>query len=254
MNTDIFQQLASRASVRKFTSAAVPCDLLERLLAAAMQAPNTGNMQQYSVVISADEEQKAALAPAHFSQPAATGCAAMLTFCVDFNRFEHWCKISDATPGYNNFQAFLWGVVDTVIFAQQFNTLAENAGLGCCYLGTTTYNAPDIARILDLPNRVVPVVTLAVGYPASTPQMSDRLPASAIIHREKYHHYTDDDIRECYAAKEALEENSRFVAENGKKSLAQVFTDVRYPESANSQFSAIYLDMIEKCGFNLPSH
>lgn len=249
MMNEAINLLAQRATVRSFTSQPVSDELLNALLEAAMQAPNTGNMQQYSVVVTRSEEGKRALAPAHFNQPSATGCSVLLTFCVDFNRFEHWCRIGDATPGYNNLQAFLWGVIDTVIFAQQFNTLAELSGLGCCYLGTTTYNAPAIAEALELPDRVVPVVTLAVGYPAAEPVKSDRLPLDSVVHREKYHKYTDEDIRAAYACKESLPESERFIAENGKSTLAQVYTDVRYPGEANEHFSKIFADFIAAKGF-----
>lgn len=244
----------TRRTVRRYTDAQVPEELLSEMIAAAAQAPNTGNMQLYSVVVTRTAEGKARLAPAHFNQPSATSSGSvLLTFCADFNRFEHWCKVGDASTGYDNFQAFSWAVIDASIFAQQFCTIAEMNGLGCCYLGTTTYNAPEIARVLSLPSRVVPVTTIAVGYPVDddTP-MSDRLPLEAIMHKEVYRDFSDDDIRRIYALKESLDENRRFVAENGKQTLAQVYTDVRYTREANEHFSRLYLDFITSCGFKLP--
>ena len=41
----------------------------------------------------------------------------------------------------------------------------------------------------------------------------------------------------------------KFVEENGKQSLAQVFTDVRYPKTNNEFFSKVYYDFIESQGF-----
>lgn len=238
-----------RRTVRRFSDRPVTDELITSMIEAASHAPNTGNMQLYSAVVTRSPEGIKALAPAHFSQPASTGCAAMITFCVDFNRFEHWCRISDAEPGYNNFQAFVWGVIDTAIFAQQFCTIAEQEGLGCCYLGTTTYNAPQIASILDLPSRVVPVVTIALGWPEGESAVSDRLPVGGIMHFEKYSDYTDQDIRNIYSYKESLPESAGFIAENGKQTLAQVFTDVRYTKKDNEFFSKLYLDFIGKQGF-----
>lgn len=238
-----------RRTVRRFSDRPVTDELITLMIEAASHAPNTGNMQLYSAVVTRSHKGIKALAPAHFSQPASTGCAAMITFCVDFNRFEHWCRISDAEPGYNNFQAFVWGVIDTAIFAQQFCTIAEQEGLGCCYLGTTTYNAPQIASILDLPSRVVPVVTIALGWPEGKSAVSDRLPVDGIMHFEKYRDYTDQDIRNIYSYKESLPESAGFVAENRKQTLAQVFTDVRYTKKDNEFFSKLYLDFIGKQGF-----
>lgn len=55
--------------------------------------------------------------------------------------------------------------MDTLLVAQTFCTLAEEAGLGICYLGTTTYNPQMIIDILQLPELVFPLTTITVGYP-----------------------------------------------------------------------------------------
>lgn len=243
------QYFLDRRTVRRFSGKAVDTSVITEMLDAAAHAPNTGNMQLYSAIVTATPETIKDLSPAHFNQPASVGCAAMVTFCADFNRFEHWCRVSDAMPGYDNFQAFVWAVVDATIFAQQFCVIAEQAGLGCCYLGTTTYNAPMIAQTLCLPKRVVPVVTIALGWPDGESPESDRLPVRSIVHVEKYNDYSDEEIREAYAAKESLAENKKFVAENGKETLAQVFTDVRYKKSDNEYFSKLYCDFIKQQGF-----
>lgn len=241
----------TRRTVRRYTDRRVDDSLLTRLLEEASHAPTTGNMQLYSVIVTRDADAKKRLAPAHFNQPSVEGCDVLLTFCADYNRFIRWCEVSDAVPGYGNFQSFVTAVIDTVIFAQQFCTLAEMEGLGCCYLGTTTYNAPMIAGALGLPAMVVPVVTLSVGWPAENPPVSDRLAPEAFIHAETYRPYTDSRIREIYAPKEALPDSRRFVEENEKKTLAQVFTDVRYTKAAAEEFSRVYLDHIRRQGYDI---
>lgn len=240
----------NRATVRSYDQSRRLSDAeLESMIEAAAHAPNTGNMQLYSVVVTRDQELKQALSPAHFGQPSVTAADAVLTFCVDFNRFEKWCRHRNAEPGYENFQAFMWGVIDTIIFAQQFVTIAEMNGLGTCYLGTVTYNAPQIAEILKLPHRVVPVATVTVGYPAVDAVKSPRLPLSAIMHSEVYNDYTPADIDHIYSPLEALPESAKFIAENGKESLAQVFTDIRYKKSDNEYFSKVFSDFITRQGF-----
>lgn len=240
-----------RRSVRRFEDRPVDRELLDSLLEKAVHAPTTGNMQLYSIVVSRGEELRRELAACHFNQPASTGCQAMATFCVDFNRFERWCRVSDAVPGYGNLQALMMGLFDAVIVAQQFVTAAEMEGLGTCYLGTTTYTAPKIAEVLHLPARVVPVLTVAVGYPAEQPADCGRLPLEAVVHDETYRDYTDDDIHRLYAEKEARDDSRGFVAENGKQTLAQVFTDVRYPESTLSEFSKVFAGFLRDAGFEL---
>lgn len=246
---DTLDLLRNRRTIRKYNDMPIGDELLSELLEVAFRAPTTGGMQLYSVVVTRDNEMKQKLAPTHFNQPTVTSAPVVLTFCADYNRFVKWCEASDAQPGYDNFASFTTAMIDTLLVAQQFNTAAELRGLGCCYLGTTTYNAPQIAEILNLPRLVVPVTTLTVGFPADVPQQVERLPLEAIVHHEQYKDYTTDDIHRLYAEKEALPANKRFVEENGKATLAQVFTDVRYTKKDNEYFSRIWADFIASQGF-----
>ena len=249
MTMDTMELLRNRRTIRKYSDKPIPESLLNELFEVAFRAPTTGGMQLYSVVVTRDEEMKRRLAPTHFNQPTVMAAPVVLTFCADFNRFVKWCEASNAQPGYDNFFSFTTAMIDTLLVAQQFNTAAEANGLGCCYLGTTTYNAPQIAEILQLPRRVVPVTTLTVGYPADVPALVDRLPIEACIHHEVYKDYSEEDVRRLYAEKEALPENCRFVEENGKETLAQVFTDVRYTRESNEYCNRILSDFIAAQGF-----
>lgn len=250
MNTPSY--FATRRTIRQYDpDRKVDIELIDKMLEDAARSANTGNMQTYSVIVTTDPAEIAKLAPAHFNQPAVTGAKAVLTFCLDFNRFNRWCRINHADPGLNNLQGFTWGVIDTSLFAQQFVTIAEMNGLGTCYLGTTTYNAEPIAEALGLPADVVPVVTVTIGYPAETPELQERLPIGAIVHHGKYKNPSDDELREIYAEKESLPSSKQFVKENHKENLAQVFAEVRYPRSANEQFSRVYKEFLKNQGIAL---
>ena len=244
------ESMRTRRTIRQYSDRNVPAELLNELLTVAMQASNTGNMQLYSVVVTQDAEQKKRLAPAHFNQPMVTNAPVVLTFCADVNRFVHWAECRQAEAGFDNFQTFIAATIDAMLFAQSFCTAAEEKGLGICYLGTTTYNAAQIIEVLRLPRLVVPIVTVTLGYPADPlPAQSERLPLAAIVHEENYADYSPERIDALYAAKEALEVNQRFVAENGKKTLTQVFTDVRYTKANNEYFSTAFLEVLKKQGF-----
>lgn len=237
----------NRHTVRTYSDRTITDEALTAMIEAASHAPNTGNMQWYSVIVTRSFEGKHSLAPAHFNQPQVEGAAAVLTFCLDLLRFEKWCRANDATPGFDNFQSFVAAIIDTSLFAQQFCTIAEMNGLGTCYLGTTTYNAPLIAQALGLPERVVPVTTVTVGYPSSDAPATWRLPAEAIIHNETYQEQSAEEISRWYKPLEEASEH--FVRENDKKSLAQVFTDVRYPKDSAEDFSKVYFDFLSSNRF-----
>lgn len=244
---EVCRPLLQRASVRNFdTSRTIGPEELDRLLEAAAHAPTTGNMQLYSVIVTTAPERRKRMRELHAGQPVAENCAALLTFCADTRRFAAWCDRRQTRSGLNNFSGWLMAVTDATIFAQQFVALAEQAGLGTCYLGTVTYDLPAFCYELDCPMGVTPLFSLAVGVPAGEkPAPSDRLPLEAFVHREKYHDPNAADIDRYYGAKEGLEVNIKFVEENGRRTLAQVYAEVRYPGPQNQRISADLLEHLD---------
>ncbi|HMT67359.1 MAG TPA: nitroreductase family protein [Bacteroidales bacterium] len=238
-----------RRTIRKYAQRDIDNELLERLLMAGTRASTTGNMQVYSIIVTRDQEMKKRLSPAHFNQPMVTEAPVVLTFCADFNRFNLWCRLRDAEPGYDNFLSFMTAAIDALLAAQTICNAAEEEGLGICYLGTATYNADSIIEVLELPRGVVPVATVTLGWPAQVPEQPDRLPLEAVVHYEKYHEFTPELIDSLYREKEARADSRQFIAENNKSTLAQVFTDVRYKKADNEHFSEKFLDVIRRQGF-----
>jgi nitroreductase len=241
--------LMGHRTIRKYTEKDISEDLLTRILEAGCRASTTGNMQVYSIVVSRDAAMKKQLAGCHFNQPMVVQAPVVLTFCADFNRFNKWCRQNNADPGYDNFLSFFTAAIDALLVAQNVCIAAESEGLGICYLGTTTYLAGKIIDLLKLPRGVVPVTTVTIGWPDEQPELVDRLPLEAIVHQEIYQDYTREDISRHYAAKEAMAEYRKFVAENNKETLAQVFTDVRYKKSDNILFSGMLLEVLKQQGF-----
>ncbi|BEH00592.1 NADPH-dependent oxidoreductase [Bacteroides sedimenti] len=245
----MIESVKNRRSIRKYKQQDIAPDLLNDLLATASRVSTIGNMQVYSVIVTKDAEMKAKLAPAHFNQPMVKEAPVVLTICADFNRFSKWCEFRNAQPGYANFLSFMNAATDALLFTQNFCTLAEEAGLGICYLGTVIYNPQQIIETLKLPKLVFPVATITVGYPDESPELVDRLPLEAIVHEESYVDYTRETIDKLYAYKESLPENAKFIAENNKETLAQVFTDVRYTRKDNEYMSENFFKTLKQQGF-----
>ena len=245
----MIELLKNRITIRKYLGEDVSNKLLNEILEAGTRASTTGNMQLYSIIITRDNKMKEELAPLHFNQPMVKNAPVLLTFCADFNRFNKWCRQRNAEPGYDNFLSFMTAAIDALLVAQTVSIAAESKGLGICYLGTVIYTAGRIIDLLGLPRGVVPVATLTLGWPGEFPEMVDRLPLDAVVHKEKYRDYTVEDINEIYSKKESRADSKQFIEENSKETLAQVFTDVRYKKSDNETFSGLLLEVIRKQGF-----
>jgi len=245
--------MQNRKTVRKYSSKNIEDSLLNELFGIASRSSNTGNMQAYSVIVTKDISLKKKLSPFHFNQPQIVNAPIVLTICADLNRVTKWAELRSATPGFDNIQSLTFAAIDAVIFAQTFCVAAEEKGLGICYLGTTTYNAMQIAETLRLPDLVIPITTITVGYPDDSIEivLQDRLPLEGIIHNEVYKNYNEDDIDRIYEYKESLSESKKFIEINSKETLAQVYTDLRYKKEDNEHFSVEFVNAIKSKGFKV---
>lgn len=243
------KNLLNRRSIRKYSNRKVSDELLNRLLTEAARTQTMGNLQLYSVVITRDANKKQQLAPAHFNQPMVTEAPVVLTICADFHRTVRWCEERNAQPGYDNLLSYQNAATDALLYTQTLCNLMDEEELGYCFLGTTVYQPQAIIDTLQLPQLVMPVATLTVGWPAEEPPLSDRLPLESFVHSETYKDYTPQDIDNYYNNKEQLAENREFVRINQKETLAQVFTDIRYTKKDNEAMSEELLQTLRRQGF-----
>lgn len=243
------KSIQTRRTIRKYADKDVSKELLNRLLEEAERTQTMGNLQLYSVIVTRDPAMKKKLAPAHFNQPMVEGAPVVLTICADFRRTSIWAENRKAVPGYDNFLSFINAATDALLYTQTFCNLAEEEGLGCCFLGTTVYMPQMIIDVLQLPRLVMPVATITLGWPDEAPALSDRLPLDAIVHEETYHDYAPADIDKYYGLKENLEENKHFCEINNKETLAQIFTDIRYTKKDNEAMSAGLIEALKRQGF-----
>lgn len=241
--------LNSHRSIRKYKSTPVEQELLDRILEAGMRASNTGNMQLYSVIVTRQPDRVAELSKLHYGQ--GSSAPLFLTVCADVNRYHHWCRLRGCDEPYGNLLWLLSATVDASLFAQNLCVAAEAEGLGFCYLGTVLYNTAAIAKLLDIPTGVVPVITLSMGYPDEEPDQCERLPLEGIVHEETYRHYSDHDIDEIHRLREEWPFNQEMVKVNGVRNLAELFTTKRYPRKDNEAISVALKEFISQAGFDI---
>lgn len=247
----MIKEIAEHRTIRRYSDRQIEKDVMDRILESAIRASNTGNMQVYSIVVTTDQSLKDQLSPCHFNQPMVKSAAAVLTFCADINRFSKWCELRGAKPEYDNFSWYYNATIDAVLASQNASLAAEHEGLGICYLGTTIYTAEQISKVLDLPQGVIPVTTITIGYPEaedSTP-LTDRLPLEGVVHYQKYKDYSSEDIDAIWREKEASELTAQLLKDNDLPTLARIFTERRYKGDDNRAISLSLLDVAARRGF-----
>nr|WP_295904921.1 nitroreductase family protein [uncultured Bdellovibrio sp.] len=256
-SNEIFDVIHNHTSIRSYKNTPVPEETLNKILLAATRASSSGNMQAYSVIVTSDQKIKEELYEPHFKQNMVLDAPLLLTFCADFHRMKRWIKLREAPENFDNFMSFMIAAIDAVLASQNAALAAEAEGLGICYMGTTLASCDRIAKILKCPEGVVPVVGFSLGYPDEQPATRDRLPTTALFHREQYQVKTDDEILESYSDREttgwkrymAHPELRNAIEESGVKNLAQVYTKLKYTRESHEIYSKTVFKCLEKQGF-----
>lgn len=191
-----------RRSVRNFKDQAVPEEMIEKLLEAANNAPSGGNIQPLSIILVQSPENRQALAGIVGDQPWVKNAPVSLIFCLDFNRVKRWAILNRTKfMGEQAFSHFLIAYADLMCAAQTVVVLAESFGLGSVYVGTIQSNVDEARRYFAIPEYVLPMMVLSIGYPKSIPNKIPKLKRDVIVHKERYRELSDDEITQAFQAK-----------------------------------------------------
>ncbi len=155
-----FMDLAkARYSVRKFSDKPVEEEKLKAILEAAKVAPTAKNNQPVKVYVirSAD-----ALEKINRVSPCIYGAKLVLMVCYDPDKAYR----SGLNPGING------GDVDAAIVCTHMMLEAADLGLGSCWVAR--FSRADAHRAFELPENIVPVALLPVGYAAKDAVPSPR--------------------------------------------------------------------------------
>ncbi|MDY6370749.1 MAG: nitroreductase family protein [Bacteroidales bacterium] len=246
MTHQTIELMLRHRSIRRFSDQPVSDSLLSELVECGLRASNTGNMQLYSVIATREEPLRSELLKFHFNQ--CSSAPLLLTVCTDVHRYHRYCQVNQCDQPYGNLLWMMSALVDASLFAQNLCLAAEARGLGFCHLGTVMYNTPEIAALLHCPEGVVPVIALALGFPAEEGRLSERIGPDGVLHSEVYHPYSDDDIRRIHAVRDTDPFNLEMVRQNGTRNYCEIFTTKRYPRTMNESVSQKLEDFLRQAG------
>jgi nitroreductase len=166
--------LGRRRMVRRFKDAPVDEATVDRLLAAAARAPSAGNTQPWAFVVVRAAETRADLARAALRQEFVAAAPVVIVACADLSR-------SRTRYGQRGDR---YGVIDAAFASLLLMLAVVEEGLGACFVGA--FDDAKVARVLGLPEHVLPVALIPVGQPAETPGPRARRPLATVVHRERW--------------------------------------------------------------------
>ncbi len=175
--TPTIELICGHRSIRHFTDEPISEAQREAIINSARATSSSSFLQCSSIIRITDKALRDELVTLTGGQKHVAKAAEFWVFCADFNRHLQICP--DAQLGLA--EQLLLGVVDTAMMAQNALTAAESLGLGGVYIGGLRNNIEAVTELLKLPQHVLPLFGLCLGWPADNPDLKPRLPASILV-------------------------------------------------------------------------
>ena len=186
MKNIVLDLIHSHGSVRSYKPDPIPVSTIEAIVTAAQHTSTSSNLQAYSVIATTDALKRKRLAELCGNQPHIAEAPLFLTWCADLARLDLVCKKRGYTQVTGFLDNFLIAAVDAALASQTAALAAESLDLGICYIGSIRNNLQAVIELLELPQLVVPITGMTIGYPLDPPAIKPRLPLKAVLHWEKY--------------------------------------------------------------------
>lgn len=178
----LLQMILQRRSVRRFRREPIPEDAFAAIIEAGRVAPSTVNLQTWSFARFSAETWQAT-----FGHPLPFGAPAAIIVMADTHRARAVLDVFPVSP----LVEYTIGVMNASLAAMNMNLAAEALGISSVMLSETGrsgfLDAAYLRDRLSLPDHVIPLTTLVLGYAAGLhPAMPPKLPDDTVSFAGRY--------------------------------------------------------------------
>jgi len=178
---ELYQAIRERRSVRKYQSAPVPAEVLDRLLEAAQWAPSWAHTQCCEVVVASEAAVKEALQqslpPTNPAWKAMVEAPLVVAFCG--RRGRAGFKKGEAATARGD-----WAAFDVALAMENFMLAAHAEGLATVCVGL--FDAERAAEAVGAPPEIDVVALTPLGYPVGETKVPPRKERAAFLRRERF--------------------------------------------------------------------
>jgi len=179
-------RMAARRVCRRYEARDVAPDLVRLLCACALSAPTKSDLQQSDILIIRETAKRHAIGALLPEMPWLIEAPVFVIVLANGRRTPQIAAMRGKPFPNDHLDLFFNATVDAAIVLASLVHAAEAAGLGCCPISMIRDHAQAIAGMCALPEKVVPVAGLTLGWPAEAGALSPRLPLSVTVHEERY--------------------------------------------------------------------
>lgn len=158
----VIENIMTRSSIRQFTDQPIANDTLDQIVKAGMAAPSAVNAQPWAFIVVTEKEVLDSLNNVHPYSNLKTATAAIIV-CGDMSKAmegegrEYW--VQDCSAATEN-----------ILLA------AHAYGLGAVWCGVypVEERVNDVKAVLGIPEGIIPLNIITMGYPAENPEPKDK--------------------------------------------------------------------------------
>lgn len=174
-------------SVRAFLPDPFPEVTLALLCEAMRRSPSSSALQTRTFVVVTDPAVRRALRPHAGGQMFIETCPAFVVGCADLRRVDDTVSARAYPDRSDELRLLISSTEDVSVALQSASLAAQSLGWGTVMVGGVLNGAREIAGLLGLPPRVIPLLGLCVGRSAEPPQeVRPRLPRPVMFHRDRF--------------------------------------------------------------------
>ena len=159
----VVECIMTRTSIRQYTDQTVSADTIETLLRAGMAAPTAVNKQPWHFVAITDREKLDGIAIANPNAGMVKKAPLAIVVCGDMKK---------ALEG----PARAFWIQDCSAATENILLAAHALGLGAVWTGLypNEDRAKAVSELLKLPETIIPLCAIVIGYPSEQPQPKDK--------------------------------------------------------------------------------
>lgn len=240
----IIEALLGRKSVRAYEDKAIPEEVKEIILKAAMRAPTAGNQMLYSIIEVDSQASKEVLAVTCDNQPFIARAPYVLLFLADYQRWYDYFKAAgvpelcrrkgEEMRKPEEGDLFL-ACSDALIAAHTAVTAAEAFGIGSCYIGDILENCERHRELFDLPEYAFPIALVCFGYPTEQQKQRpqpERYKKEYVVYKDKYRRLSKEEFEDMFRSS-----NDKLFGEKKSINGAENYGQHMYMRKFASDFS-----------------
>jgi nitroreductase/FMN reductase [NAD(P)H] len=183
---DEIARIAAHRVHRRYLARGIAPDLMRLLCACALSAPSKSDLQQADILVVREKAKIHAIADLLPEMPWLREAPVFLVFLANGRRLLKISHMRDKPFPNDHLDLFFNATVDAAIVMTTFLRAAEAVGLGCCPISVIRDHAAIVSEMFALPEKVIPIAGMCVGWPAEEGGITPRLSLGTTVHEERF--------------------------------------------------------------------